>query len=205
MPHKRPLLAGYKLLCGLLGFSALVTELTALVERGRFNAANFFSFFTVQVNIVVCSTFLLSAVLTMDGKGRQWLATLRAAATMYILVVGIGFAALLSGLENVALTAVPWDNTVLHYIIPIVTLADFVIDRPRLNSGFRKNLVWLLFPVAYATYSLIRGRITGWYPYPFLSPVAKGYIALALPITGLMVLGIILVWGITTTARKNPV
>jgi hypothetical protein len=27
---------------------------------------------------------------------------------------------------------------------------------------------WLLYPAAYLVYSLLRGGLTGWYPYPFL-------------------------------------
>jgi hypothetical protein len=34
--------------------------------------------------------------------------------------------------------------------------------RPALIPAF------LVFPVAYAIYSLVRGGLTGWYPYPFL-------------------------------------
>jgi len=31
-------------------------------------------------------------------------------------------------------------------------------------------LIFLVYPVAYGAYSLIRGPIVDWYPYPFLDP-----------------------------------
>lgn len=57
--------------------------------------------------------------MTAANKSPKWLDILRSVTAVYILVVGIGFAILLSGLEGVLLTAVPWDNTVLHYITPL--------------------------------------------------------------------------------------
>lgn len=191
--HKK-YLVGYKLFFALLGFSAIVTEIAVLVERDVFNIVNFFSFFTIQMNSLVVVTLILSALLSMSGKHPRWLDILRAVSTVYILVVGIGFAVLLAGLEGVALTAVPWDNTVLHYIIPIAVLVDFIIDRPKWKIKFSTGLLWISYPLIYVAYSLIRGAIVGWYPYPFLNPNNAGYGAVFIAVTGLVVLGIALIW-----------
>lgn len=146
----------YKLFFALLGFSALVTEIVVLLERGKFDVANFFSFFTVQVNILVVFSLLVGAILLAMRKSEKFDA-FRSAVAVYIFVVGIGFALLLSGLQNVALTAVPWDNTVLHYIIPFAMLGDLLLDRPRKKLSFKKSLLWLIYPLAYGVYTLIRG------------------------------------------------
>jgi len=190
MHNRLSLLTGYRLFFALLGFSALVTEIAVLVERGVFNPLNFLSFFTVESNIIVTVVLLLSAVgLKVD--------TLRIAATIYILVVGIGFSLLLAGLENVELTAVPWDNTVLHYIIPIAMAVDLLVDRPVKRRSFTSSLPLLLFPVAYAAYSLIRGAITGWYPYPFLNPATAGVGMVVVTIGGIVMLALLLTWVVT--------
>jgi len=89
---------------------------------------------------------------------------LRGAASLYMAITGIVFSVLLAGLD-VELTAVPWDNTVLHYIMPVVVVADWVIDLPGTRIAFKSALVWLAFPLTYVAYSLIRGHLTGWYPY----------------------------------------
>ncbi|HEY0964946.1 MAG TPA: Pr6Pr family membrane protein [Candidatus Saccharimonadales bacterium] len=190
--HKNLLIA-YRLFFALLGFSALITEIVILIERGKFNPVNFLSFFTVESNILVVVTFLLSALAVAVGKPRKFDA-LRSATTVYIIIVGVGFSFLLSGLEGVALTAVPWDNTVLHYLIPVAVLVDFLIDRPRRVMSFVKSLLWLLFPVVYLIYSLVRGAIIGWYPYPFLNPATHDYGSTAFTVTCLLVFGVILVW-----------
>jgi len=196
-------LISYKLFFAFLGFSALVTEIATSVERGVFNPANFFSFFTVQVNILVFITFVLSALVLAGGKQRRWLDVLRSITTVYILVVGIGFAILLSGLENVALTAVPWDNTVLHYIIPVAVLIDFIIDRPKKKISFKTGLLWIAFPILYVLYSLIRGALVGWYPYPFLNPELKGFGAVAVTVAGLVVLGVAIIAFVTKLTKRK--
>lgn len=202
MLQNKKLLVGYKLFFGLLGFSAIVTEIATIVERGVFDPANFFSYFTVESNILVFITLLLSAVAVALGKNGK-LDSLRSAVTVYILIVGLGFSFLLSGLEGVALTAVPWDNTVLHYIMPLAVLVDFLIDRPKRKLVFKQSLYWLLFPIAYVAYSLARGALTGWYPYPFLNPDTSGYGAIALTASCLLVLGVGLVWGVCKLLGKR--
>lgn len=205
MIKNKNILIGYKLFFSLLGFSAVITEIATIVERGRFNPVNFFSFFTIETNTLVFVTLLLSAIAVAMGKNNK-LDTLRSVVTVYALIVGIGFAVLLAGLEGVALTAVPWDNTVLHYIIPVAVLVDFLIDRPKRKVLFKQSLVWLLFPIVYVVYSLIRGSLVGWYPYPFLDPDTKGYEGMAFTVCGLLVLALGLSWIITRlSGKKNSV
>lgn len=191
--RRKIFLAVYRLTFALLGFGAVVTEIIALVERGVFNPANFFSYFTIQTNILVIVMLLIGALMAAAGKTDRRFDIIRSAVTVYILAVGIGFVMLLSTIEGLVLTAVPWDNVVLHYIIPAAVLVDFLIDRPRRALSFRKSLLWLLFPVAYVVYTLTRGALTGWYPYPFLDPATDGASAVALTVTGLFVLGIVLI------------
>lgn len=192
----------YKVIFALLGLSAIITEIAITVERGSFNPVNFFSFFTIQTNSLVFVTLLVSAIAVAAGKNKK-LDVLRSATTVYALIVGIGFSLLLSGLEGVQLTAVPWDNTVLHYIIPIAMLGDFLINRPTRHTPFRKGLVWLLFPVVYVAYSLIRGAITGWYPYPFLNPAVQSYAGTLVTILELLVLSVALIWLICKLSGKR--
>lgn len=188
-------LISYKLFFALLGFSAIITEMVVTIERGTFKAENFFSYFTIETNILVMITLLASAIAIAAGKSGKF-DLLRSATTVYILVVGIGFSVLLSGLKDVELTAVPWDNVVLHYIIPVAVFADFITDRPRRKLPFKKALLWLLFPIMYAIYALVRGGLTGWYPYPFLNPDVAGASSVVTTILALFALGLLLIWGV---------
>ena len=200
--HKKFLIS-YKLFFALLGFSAIVTEAATVIERGTFNVINFFSFFTIQVNSLAFIVLILSAVFLAANKSKS-LDILRAATTVYILIVGIGFAILLAGLEGVELTAVPWDNTVLHYIIPAAVLVDYLIDRPKTKLSFKKSLLWLIYPAIYVIYSLARGPIAGWYPYPFLNPNVTSVGQTATVVLCLFVLGTIFIAiAIKLSGRKS--
>jgi hypothetical protein len=183
MIKMKKLLVPLKILFGLLGLSAVTTEIVTLVDLGKFNPANFFSFFTVESNLFAAVILIISAVLMLKNKSLKQFDLIRGAATLYMVTTGIVFSILLAGIENSTLTAVPWDNTVLHYIMPIVLLVDWIIDAPEHRLMFKRALVWLVYPLAYVTYSLIRGAFVNWYPYPFLNPETNGYIGVL--VTGL--------------------
>lgn len=201
MLKNKTFLVSYRLFFGLLGFAAIITEIAVITERGNFNPANFFSFFTIQTNILVFLTFLLGAVMAATGKSKKWMNSVRAAVTFYALVVGTVFSVLLSGYE--VLTAVAWDNIVLHYIIPIAVVIDFLIDRPGQKISFKTGLWWLAYPLAYAVYSLVRGHMVNWYPYPFLNPETHGYSGTAITIAGLLIFGALLIAVVTWLTRKS--
>nr|MDQ3094242.1 Pr6Pr family membrane protein [bacterium] len=119
------------------------------------------------------------------------------------LIVGLGFSALLAGLENTDFTAVPWDNVVLHYIMPVAMMIDILIDRPESIISVKQGLLWLLYPIIYVCYSLTRGAVVGWYPYPFLNPDHNGYGAVALTITGIVIMALALTWVVSKLSGKN--
>jgi hypothetical protein len=197
----RNYLVGYKVFFGLLGFSALVTEIAAISVRGLWNGANFFSYFTVESNILAVVSLLVGAFLIYAKKRSKKADYFRGAVTLYMVVTGVIFSVLLSGIEGVNLTAVPWDNIVLHYIMPVAIALDWIADRP-VYISFKKALPWLLFPIAYLVYSLIRGPIANWYPYPFLNPANGGYGKVLITSVIIAVVGVVLVYIVTRFSGK---
>ena len=158
---------------------------------------------TVQNNILASLALILGALVLASGKRSKGVEAFRAFATLFMVVVGVGFAILLAGLQGVALTAVPWDNTVLHYIIPVAIVVDFLIDPPKLRFKFGRTLVWLTYPVAYLVYTMVRGSITGWYPYPFLNPAKTSSVELISTIAALLVLGVLLTWALAAYSKRR--
>ena len=191
---KKNYLVGYKLFFGLLGFSAIVTEIATVIAQGKWEPSNFFSYFTIEANTFAFIIFLISAFFTFAGKKSKTLDFLRGASTFFMVVTGIIFAVLLAGLEGVTLTAAPWDNIVLHYLIPIAVALDWIVDPPSQRVSFKKALLWLSFPLAYLVYSLVRGPIVDWYPYPFLNPANGGYGRIAITSFVILVVGVVLVY-----------
>lgn len=162
-----------RLFFGLLGLSAVITEIIILVNEGVFNPLNFFSFFTIQSNIAAA---LLLLYLATARNVSQTVQAIRGAISLYMLMTGVIFALLLSGLADARLTALPWDNTVLHYIMPIVVTLDWAIHPPKKKLAPKAVWAWTIFPIVYVIYTLLRGSAVGWYPYPFLNPQASSYV-----------------------------
>jgi hypothetical protein len=178
-----------------------VTEIVTLHERGRFVPTNFFSFFTIEANLIAVVILILSALALTRGKESRLVAMLRGANTMNMIVVGVVFTLLLSGIKDAEFTAVPWDNSVLHYIMPIVVVLDWFIDIPKVRFTFKQALVWLIFPTVYVIYSLTRGHFVHWYPYPFLSPSEHGYLGVATTSMALVLGATGLVWVLARFTR----
>ena len=167
--------AGYKLFFAVLVFIAIIVQfINGLVHNGLV-PVNFFSFFTIDSNILAAIAFILGAISYINGRTTQSITGLRGAALIYMTVTGVVYVLLLSGLEESLQTAIPWVNFVLHYLFPIVVIADWFIDRPTQRVSFRTAALWLIFPIVWFVYTLIRGPIVGWYPYPFLNPANGGY------------------------------
>lgn len=187
---------------GLLGLAAIATQLLTSIELGR-NIPNFFSFFTIQSNILVVLLLLLIGFCNLKGVTGN-IAFLRGAATLYIAMTGVIYFLLLSGNEEALQTTTPWVNIVLHYLMPILLVADWVFLPAKHPVSFRRALLWLIYPIAYLIYSFIRGGITGWYPYPFLNPITTGWpnvVAICL-IISIATIG--LVWLLIQRTPKAP-
>ena len=85
------------------------------------------------------------------------------------------FAVLLSGLQESPDTHIGWVDFVVHKLIPIVVVPDWLIDPPRHRLSITTALLWLTYPTIWLAYTLIRGANTDWYPYPFVDANQLGY------------------------------
>lgn len=129
--------------------------------------ANYLSYFTVESNVLAIAVLVGTVVLRSAGP--RWL-LLRGASTFCLVVTAVVYAALLSG-QTVGLID-SWVNTVLHRLAPLALLLDWLLTGRRIPV--RRAIAWMLIPVAYFTYSLLRGPVADFYPYPFLDPRRSG-------------------------------
>ncbi|HAM25948.1 MAG TPA: hypothetical protein DCP11_04380 [Microbacteriaceae bacterium] len=167
-------LAVFRFFFAALGFAGLLAQyLYNLQNIPAYKPVNFFSFFTVESNIIAVVSLALSGAYILRGAHPRWVEYVRGAATIYMTITGIVYGLLLRNVE--VDTAVPWVNTVLHFIIPVAIVIDWLIDLPQFRIHLRQALVWLIFPILYLAYSLVRGPFADWYPYPFLDPRTTGY------------------------------
>jgi hypothetical protein len=162
-----------RLAMGVAIIAALTAQFQLAITRGNFDKANFFSYFTVESNIA--AVFVLIALEFRAGSSLQRFAvTIRPAMTLYMTMTGVIYAVLLAPASaDVGLTA-QWVDVIVHEIGPLVVFADWILAPPHRRPVVRDMAVWLVFPIVYVVYSLVRGPIANWYPYPFLDPNLDG-------------------------------
>ena len=167
----------------LIAIAAIVVQAKTLADAGKLDLVNFLSYFTIQSNLIGIAVLLLLAV-RAPGARPRWLESLRGATTVYLTITFIVVILLLSN-TDVGLQ-LAWVDFVLHKLTPVVIVLDWLLDPPRVHLTRRDALGWLVFPLLWLAYTMVRGPIAGWYPYPFLDPAHGGYGQVA--ITSLVIL-----------------
>ena len=195
----------YRIGFALLALSAVAFQLFRGLDRDpTFRVGNFFSFFTIESNIfaaVVLLTFGLGRTGTPPTRTAE---LVRGAAVVYMVTTGIVYGTLLDGGTDPLGLSSPWDDNVVHRIFPLVLLADWLISPPAVRFTFRDAMVWLVFPMAYLVYSLVRGPIVDWYPYGFLDPDrGGGYAGVAATAVGIAAGVIAMTWLVTWVGQRR--
>lgn len=172
---------------------ALATQFGHGRRSNGLQAENFFSYFTVLSN---CAAVVLLAFLVarpaLAYAARFSVA--RGAVTLYMVVTGLVYAVLLAPASaDVGLT-IPWVDAVVHELAPIYILLDWLVDPVGRRLPVRQAALWLIFPAVYLVYSLLRGPIADWYPYPFLDPDhgSLGYWNVAITSVGILITIVVL-------------
>ncbi|KCZ60196.1 Pr6Pr family membrane protein [Hyphomonas chukchiensis] len=135
----------------------------------------YFSYFTLDTNVLVAVAMGWSALAPESGPGKFFSKPgLRAAITLYILLVALVYHFMLRELW----TPHGWEkisNFILHYVTPVMMLSNWLLISRK--DGLRLSQVpaWMAFPAVYATLVLLRGQLTGMYPYGFLNVAEIGW------------------------------
>ncbi len=126
-----------------------------------FQPVNFFSYFTNDANLLSAAVFLVAAI-RPTARTDWW----RGLAVVCMAITGIVFNLLLRSEE---LATLPWVNEVVHVIAPVVAVVDWCVVSPATRISVGSAARWLIFPSLWLAYTLARGSVAGWYPYPFLN------------------------------------
>ena len=169
-------------LMAIVGWCGLVIQLDlVLLARWTSGASllgglvNYFSFFTVLTNTLVA--VVLTCVATRQpSKGRTFFLQpwVTSGITVSIIVVGVAYNLLLrqlwqpQGLQWLA-------NELLHDVMPVLFTLYWWFCVPKGSLRVGHIGVWVLYPVLYFAYTLLRGHLLGVYPYPFIDVEKLGY------------------------------
>lgn len=204
LPSLRPGVRRFAMTLATVGWLAVGVQLVLAVQ-GALEAGEtvsgavigYFSWFTILTN-VGCAAALTAAATGGGGATGGFLRrpSIATALAASITMVGGVYIVLLRALydpEGLALLT----DTVFHYLMPAGFLGFWWAAVPTDHLRWPDALRWLPYPVAYLMYTLVRGAVTGYYPYPFVDVSTLGYgrvTANAVALLGLFVaLGALLV------------
>ena len=187
----KQLFGALRLAAGLAILIAVIGQFSYTAARAAINPFNFFGYFTIQSNLITMVAFFATAYFIFRRTAQPtWVILLRAIATTIIVIVGIVYNTLLSGAALGESFNLVWSSNILHIVIPIYALLDWVLFADRPNLPFNRIWVVLVYPIVWLVVILIRGATDGWVPYPFLNP-ATGYGLVSLYCTAIAVFAVL--------------
>jgi len=161
---------------------------------------NVFVFFTIQSNLLLGGTALVLA-LRPDRPQSTLFRTLRLNGVLCIAVTGIVYHLVLAGVDELRGWAAV-TNLVLHTITPLAGVLGWLLFGPRGMTGPRIAALSIVFPLLWLAFTLIRGELVGFYPYPFVNVAEQGYGRVLLNCLLVAVLFLALAAGATILDRR---
>ncbi|MBM7503431.1 Pr6Pr family membrane protein [Agromyces aurantiacus] len=142
-------------------------------DRAAF-VVNFFSFFTILSNALAALVMLAGAWIAFTRPDDpEWFNLVRACAVTYMSTTFVVYNLLLRGISLDQATTLPWSNEILHVWAPLYLVADWVLAPGRHRIPWERLWTIAIFPLVWVAYTLVRGVLIGWYPYPFLNPAQE--------------------------------
>ena len=158
-------------LCGLY--------LTSGLAQGAFKPS-LFAYYTIQSNLLVLVLFAVLIVRTAaNPRTRAVQPHLKGAVTMAITVTLLVYHFVLVPQLFAMSTEYhlfSLQDTLVHYFVPLATIADWLLFDPKGSYRWFDPLAWLVIPILYFCFAMLRAHLLGptvtedlRYPYFFLN------------------------------------
>ncbi|MES2426166.1 MAG: Pr6Pr family membrane protein [Bacteroidota bacterium] len=163
--------------CGLVIQFYISTE--KYMSQGRtFGGAivQLISYFTIENNILVALA-LTALLLWPSSKLGSFFSrpSVLGAITVYITIVCLVYQLVLRG-QHTQYGWFRFCDEILHSISPPMFVLYWLLFIPKAKLAWGKAINWLLFPLLYCFYILIRGAISNYYPYSFIDGTKLTYL-----------------------------
>jgi hypothetical protein len=177
-----------RLAAGALLAIALTFQIVEKTLNGDMVPAEYFSYFTIESSIIGIVVLLVGGVLALRHPIDPVPYTaVRMSVLVYALVTAGVYNGLLRGIPDEGFVATAWPGEIMHVWIPLVFLADWLVSPGRPALRWTALRVVVAYPLAWLAFTLVRGALTGWYPYPFLEP-ETGWLSVTAYIVGISAL-----------------
>jgi hypothetical protein len=147
------------------------------VNRGTFVPENYFWFFSIQTSIASIGVLVATGIIGLQTRtDSPSLGVLRAMIVTYAVLTGVIYNLLLRDFVDRTLpsTAPDWPLEMVHVWVPIYLIGEWLLNPHRARLSWWAAPIILIYPALWFSASLVRGALTGWYPYEFLDPTQAG-------------------------------
>ena len=133
----------------------------------------FFSYYTT-LTIILVGAWMFLTLLQPPGVFKEvtYNANIATAITFYIVTVCIANYAMFSIRELDLLRTIA--DLFVHTVVPILMFVYWIFFIDKENVSFKSIPYWLIYPASYATYTILHGIWTNFYPYPFVNVKVLG-------------------------------
>ena len=203
------LAAAWKWIVAVAAFFAVALQCGLFRGKWDFSCL---TYFTLMSN-VACLLYFPVAALYQHRTGRSWQPMVKGAILMCISVTGLVYHFMLHGrfaMQGTILIS----NILLHYVVPICTVIDWLLFDEKGCFSVKTALGWLLAPLGYFVFVMIAvslgahlGPYGARYPYFFMDVDEMGFPAVFL--TGMIMelcfflLGLFWGWLDRWLAKRN--
>ena len=162
----------------LLAFFAVITQFILMFQNRAEGAGEtilrFFSYFTILTNSLVALYFIYKTCWPETVSGfifghRSFLTAL----TVYITVVGAVYQLALRHIWNPA-GMQKWVDELLHTVIPLLVIFYWLSVLKKSSLQWKDTPLFLVYPLVYLVFVLVRGAFSGFYPYYFINVTDLG-------------------------------
>lgn len=163
----------------------------------------YLSFYTHLTNLLAACAVTLPLLRKSDTGFFSRGSTL-AGIAVNLIVVSITFNLLLRNLMHLHGVQV-FADIILHDLMPVLFVIYWWLFAPKGFWRWRSIAAWLVYPIGFFGYSLVRGAAIGWYPYPFMNAARLGYAQTFLNSLGILagLLGISAIFMLLDSAQQQ--
>ena len=202
-----------RLITAILVVFAIIVQSSAVSGGAarEWDPSKYYTLFSIQAYLIG-SLVLVWAFRRRNALPSRMLDLFRGASVAYVTISSV-FAIVAIQSPFPADVDVPMVDLLLQYVFPLFLIVDWILFPPDTKLRYTDAARWLVYPVIWIAFTLIRGASDGWYPYPVLDPTDGGYGMVAVVAVGMLgalaALSVISIWlgnwrGSMTTPRSDP-
>ncbi|MFM9877460.1 MAG: Pr6Pr family membrane protein [Rhodoglobus sp.] len=164
---------------------ALVFQIVEKTINNDMIAEQYFTYFTILTTMIGIGVLAWGGLLALERQVDPVPFTVaRMSVLTYAVVTAIVYNVLLRGIPDEGFVVSPWPGEIMHVWIPIVMLVDWLLSPGRPALRWTALRIVVIFPLVWLGFTLVRGAVDGWFPYPFLEP-ATGWVSVLAYVVGI--------------------